>query len=258
MATDPRVLLDAAFAAYSDSPPPGYNNLNRTITNDSGLYATVYQKIGTKEYIVAFRGTEKTLADINTDIQKGWPQYEDSDDKIQDLIKELLANGGTVDITGHSLGGALAQFTAYDLFANNPGLDASKIRLTTWNALGGEWGLREFRTYDPTAVKNLNATHYYRSDDLVSRLGRGHVGGECIRLLDPKHQVAGVVAAHMRDELLEGLETGTGRSMAPSYLPIADSSQFIAAAIVSDLKRSGDSREMLEKLIDSTTAFMIS
>ena len=80
MATDPRVLLDAAFASYGDTPPEGYNSTGQTITNKAGLYATVYRKIGAEEYIFAFRGTEQTLADFNTDVHKGWPQYENSDD----------------------------------------------------------------------------------------------------------------------------------------------------------------------------------
>ncbi len=248
MATDPRVLLDAAFAAYGDSPPPGYNSIGRTITNDSGLYVTVYRKIGAEEYIIAFRGTEKTLADFNTDAQKGWPQYDDSDDKIQDLIKDLLATGGRVDITGHSLGGALAQFTAYDLFENNPGLEASKVSLTTWNALGGEWALREFRSYDPTKVSNLQATHYYRGDDLVSRLGRGHVGGDCIELHDPVRQIADPLAAHMKEELLQGLETGTGFVKPPAYFPIADSSQRIAASMISWSNQTKDPVALWERL----------
>ena len=249
MATDPRILLDAAFAAYGDSPPPGYNTIGRTITNADGLYATAYRRIGSEEYIVVFRGTEKTLADINTDVHKGWLQYKDSAKDLQDLIKDLMANGGRVDITGHSLGGALAQFAAYDLFANNTGLDASKISLTTWNALGGEWGLREFRTYDPTLIRNLNATHYYRSDDLVSRLGRGHVGGECIELHDPERRIAGVLEAHMKEALQMGLETGTGYVKPPAYLPISDASQSAAAALLGGLYALGNQDTLLEGLL---------
>ncbi|MEI6032107.1 MAG: calcium-binding protein [Synechococcaceae cyanobacterium ELA739] len=251
MATDPRVLLDAAFAAYGDSPPPDYNSTGQTITNNNGLYATVYRKIGTDEYIVAFRGTEKTIQDINTDVQKGWSQYEDSDDEIQLLLKELLANSSHVDITGHSLGGALAQFAVYDLVANNleNPIDTSKYSLTTWNALGGEWALKAKRKYKPELLKGVSATHYYRSDDLVSRLGRGHVGGECIELHDPERRIAGVFEAHMKEALLMGLETGTGYVKPPAYLPISDSSQAAAAALIGGLYALGNKDTLLEGLL---------
>ena len=86
MAPDPRVLLDAAFAAYGESAPSGYSATGQILTNEAGLYLCVYRKDGTDEYIVAFRGTEGNLADINTDIHKGWPQYSDSDKEIQDLL----------------------------------------------------------------------------------------------------------------------------------------------------------------------------
>ncbi len=248
MATDPRVLLDAAFAAYGDTPPEGYNSTGQTITNKAGLYATVYRKIGAEEYIVAFRGTEQTLADFNTDVHKGWPQYENSDDDIQNVLKDLLLKASHVDITGHSLGGALAQFAAYDLLADNQSLNASKVSLTTWNALGGEWALREFRNYDPIKVNNLQAAHYYRGDDLVSRLGRGHVGGDCIELHDPIRQIADPLAAHMKEELLQGLEAGTGNFKPPAYLPIADSSQRIAASLLSWSNHTNDPKTLWEQL----------
>jgi len=47
MATDPRVLLDAAFAAYGDNPPPGYRSTGRTIINNAGLYVGTPEKAKT-------------------------------------------------------------------------------------------------------------------------------------------------------------------------------------------------------------------
>ena len=210
MAPDPRVLLDAAFAAYGESAPSGYSTTGQILTNEAGLYLCVYRKDGTDEYIVAFRGTEGNLEDINPDIHKGWPQYNDSDKEIQDLLQTLLETASRIDITGHSLGGALAQFAAYDFAIENPRLDSSKINLTTWNSLGGEWALSQFRSYNPAVAATINGTHYYRGDDIVARLGNGHVGGVSLRLLDPERQIATVVDAHMKQELAEGLDYGTG------------------------------------------------
>ncbi len=256
MATDPRILLDAAFAAYGDTPPEGYNSTGQTITNKAGLYATVYRKIGAEEYIVAFRGTEQKISDINADVHKGWPQYKDSDGEIQDLLRNLLETASRVDITGHSLGGALAQFAVYDLIDQNreQPIDPNKISLTTWNALGGEWALKQERTYDPNLLDSYSVAHYYRSDDIVSRLGRGHVGGNCIELYEPERRIAGVVAAHMKEELLRGLETGTGYVRPPAYFPIADSSQSIVASIIGGLIQTKDAETRLEGLIQIEVA----
>ena len=237
MAPDPRVLLDAAFASYGESAPIGYSTTGQTLTNEAGLYLCVYRKDGTDEYIVAFRGTEGNLVDINTDIQKGWPQYHDSTSEIQNLIKALLPKASRIDITGHSLGGALAQFAAYDFAIENPRLDSSKINLTTWNSLGGEWALRQFRTYNPAMAATINGTHYYRGDDIVARLGNGHVGGVSLRLLDPEHQIATVVDAHMKQELVEGLDYGTGYVKEPDYFHIADSSQGLVALLIGGINK---------------------
>ncbi|MEI7952063.1 MAG: Mbeg1-like protein, partial [Synechococcaceae cyanobacterium ELA182] len=253
MATDPRVLLDAAFAAYGDTSPPGYNNTGQTIINEAGLYVAVYRKIGADEYIVAFRGTEQTMADLNTDVHKGWPQYKDSTEDIQKLIKDLLAKSNHVAVTGHSLGGALAQFAIYDLVAKNQDnpIDTSKFSLTTWNALGGKWALKQEIDYKPELLEGISATHYYRNDDLVSRLGRGHVGGDCIELRDPQGQIEGVLPAHMYDALLKGLEAGTGKIKNPDYLPIADSSQMIAAALIGYLETKPKSEDPINDFLDS-------
>ena len=239
MAPDPRVLLDAAFAAYGESAPSGYSTTGQILTNEAGLYLCVYRKDGTDEYIVAFRGTEGNLADINTDIHKGWPQYNDSDKEIQDLLQKLMETASRIDITGHSLGGALAQFAVYDLIdqsQENP-IDTSKINLTTWNSLGGEWALSQFRSYNPAVAATINGTHYYRGDDIVARLGNGHVGGVSLRLLDPERQIATVVDAHMKQELAEGLDYGTGHFTEPDYFRIADSSQGIVALLIGGINK---------------------
>lgn len=238
MTTEATVLLDAAFSAYEGGPdaPNDHYQLTTQITNPEGLHADIYKKKNSNDYIISFRGTETSqVNDIYTNANLGWLQYEKSQRDIQKTIKSLLADGNKIDITGHSLGGALAQFAAYDLAkeAKESGNSEllNQISLTTWNALGGVWGLQRNGGYDPSVAAGLTARHYYRFDDLVARLGRGHVGGEMLRLNDPEGLMARVFDAHMDQELRESLQAGAIAKADPWYFNTMDSSQVIAAAL---------------------------
>ncbi|MEQ1844300.1 MAG: hypothetical protein ABL983_01830, partial [Nitrospira sp.] len=60
------------------------------------------------------------------------------------------------------------------------------VSLTTFNGLGGLKGLTDHVSYDPTVLQGLGLSgHFYVTNDLVSRLGGGHVGGDTF-LLDFK------------------------------------------------------------------------
>ncbi len=226
-------LLDAAFASYQDgvqAPPAGFTqstNPLHTINNSStGLYVTTYHNPATNEYIVAFRGTEFTSGnDWANNANRGWPQYEQNQAQIQGLLNGLTAGGSQISITGHSLGGGLAQFAAYDYANSNPNA-SNEISLTTWNALGGKWALQEYRNFDPSVMDGMSATHYYRYDDLVSRLGEGHVGGSTIELRDPDGVFDHIGAAHGKAALQEGLALG-GSNNSPDYISISDAGQSV-------------------------------
>lgn len=259
MNTEPTVLLDAAFASYPDAPdaPNGYDRSTIQITNLEGLHVEIYQKKDTQDYIVSFRGTETDQPnDIATDLNLGWPQYEKSRDRIQAEIKNLIDKGGLVEITGHSLGGALAQFAAYDLAkeAQQSGRSEilNRVSLTTWNALGGVWGLQRNGGYDPSIVNELRALHFFHSDDIVARFGKGHVGGKMVRLHDPTGQLSNLHDAHMQPELSQALEKGEHFYNDPWYFQIHDSSQMMAAAmIMAFLKRPEeiDGLEILKTIL---------
>lgn len=239
MTTEATVLLDAAFASYPEAPdaPAGYERIPTIIENSYGLHAEIYRKKGTQDYIVSFRGTQvNQINDITTNANLGWPQFDESRNDIRNQIETLIDQGGRVSITGHSLGGALAQFAAYDLLENSNDDKRAKIlnqvSLTTWNALGGVWALQRNGGFNPSVVEQLNARHYYRFDDQVARLGRGHVGGEMLRLDDPEGRIEGVYGAHMKEEISQSLETGRISHGEPYYYQIADSSQIVVGNIM--------------------------
>lgn len=255
MTTETTVLLDAAFATYPDATdaPSGYFCTTERITNEFGLHAIVFQKVGTKEYILAFRGTEMNQTnDWITNANLGWPQYERSRDDIQRVLTALLNDGGQVTTTGHSLGGALAQFAVYDLAkeAKLNGQDEilSQVSLTTWNALGGVWGLERNGGYDPTIAAGVKATHYFREDDLVARIGKGHVGGELLRLEDPAGLTTGIIPAHMKEEISESLRAGTITSALPSYLQLNEDSQQVIGDLMMGFFKLGSEGDQLAGL----------
>ncbi len=234
--------LDAAFASYGDrKPPAGFNqsgNPEHTISDPStGLYVTTYYNQDSNEYIVAFRGTENGRDWVNNS-QRGWPQYEQKQNEIQNLLTSLTSSGAKVGLTGHSLGGALAQFAAYD-YAASPANSGDDISMTTWNALGGKWALEQNRDFDPSVMKGVNATHYYRYDDLVSRLGEGHVGGITMMLQDAQGIFEHILSAHGYDELKEGLRLG-GKEWSPSYIEISDVGQAIAGNVLDGILKISD------------------
>ena len=135
----------------------------------------------------------------------------------------------------------MAQYAAYEWVqtkqtVTNPldpeflaDFDKSNVSLTTFNAVGGLKGLVDHlsttgiqhTTYDPTVLQGLGLSgHFYVTNDLVSRFGGGHVGGDTFLLdfksghLDPDTTQAyayGLVDAHR-------IETGLYANLRPGAL----------------------------------------
>lgn len=158
---------------------------------------------GPAEYILAFGGTDgPDKVDWTSNTQLGWNQW--ADNRVQSQIFTFLNSLGANDkitFTGQSLGGALAQYAAYDYIrrktVNFPGntdfdptFDKSRISLITFNGLGGVKALTDNLAttqtpYDPNLLNDIDigaVAHFYVTNDLVARLGGGHVGGAEYRL----------------------------------------------------------------------------
>jgi Ca2+-binding RTX toxin-like protein len=236
------LLLDSAFSSYSEGATPSgeYELHEAPIRNVYGLYAIVYKKKGSEEYIFSFRGTEdprtwEGIKDWSNNFNEGRQQYKESSKDIQrSLLRILRSNpSAKIHIVGHSLGGALAQFTAYDLAVSNNKAFNHRITMTTWNALGGAWGLRKDRIhYDPSAMDGIEGTHFYRWDDLIPRFGGAHLGGKAVRLIDPARILENPRAAHTKEALLEGLLHGEHNQLTPKYFPASEiSRQFLGGLL---------------------------
>jgi len=173
--------------------PPEWNSLGlnqwavviRRDDPSTGFGATVYRKAnadGSGDYIVAMQGTRGlNIQDWGGNLIYGWDKWGGpSAGLAQALLSEIvgLADVNKIHFTGQSLGGALAQYALYDYAAQKPDFDASKVTLTTFSGLGGMEALSQNRSgFTPSLVANVDTAHFYITNDIVSRLGEGHLNG---------------------------------------------------------------------------------
>jgi hypothetical protein len=201
-----QAMLDATDYSYLNGAvlPIGYQ-LDATFDGD-GIYQdpdTGFQVIamvsndGT-ERILAFTGTEG-IQDWFADTKLGWEQWEvqKNQDAVMDYLQSLSSIPGITNIhfTGHSLGGALAQYAAYVYVAsirtptNETATLPIPVTLTTFNALGGVDGLTQYLPgvdpFRPIVMAGIQNAHFYMADDLVSQLGGSHLGGNTLRWDNP-------------------------------------------------------------------------
>ena len=244
------LLLSSAFAAYEGKIPSAeYEVTGEPVTNELGFYAIVYRRKGSNDFILSFRGTEapntwEGIKDWSNNLNNGWPQFANARNEIRMIVHRLLTEhaGSRVHLVGHSLGGALAQFTAYDLASFYGGSKNDRITLTTWNALGGEWGLSEnIADYDSRVLRGIEGTHYFRFDDVVARLGGNHLGGKKIMLFDRVGRMEFFLSAHMDAELEEGLLYGRRVERNPDYIYASESSRQYLGGLMSFLVSGIDS-----------------
>lgn len=127
-------------------------------------------------WVFAIAGTETTIDQL-ADTQLGRQQLDDLAHNItlftQPATEQLrfLAEKDVL-VTGHSLGGALAQAVAHEIQKKRlqNGL-SSKVKLVTFNSLGAQTLIKEATgTYDETLLAHMEMAHYYLRGDLISRI----------------------------------------------------------------------------------------
>ncbi len=244
MAVSTQLLANAALLSYPEdggaSPTLGDGFIHhKEIRDDSvGLHAQIWKREnpdGSMEYIVAFTGTEKNAQDLWVDANYGWPQYEsllnDPFSRWQDLLTEMRSSpDNVIHFTGHSLGGALAQFAAYDyLDPEKQNSNVAQVDLTTFNALGGKAGIiAGYDSYDSLRAASLDARHFVIEQDGISKLGNDPVGGEVLSINVGE---LGVFPAHKMTNFIGVLEVdylyATNRD---EYIEV-DSAQAVASIL---------------------------
>ncbi|EAY31133.1 lipase family protein [Microscilla marina] len=128
--------------------------------------------LSTKNPVIAFRGSQPTeIADILTDLNPtgvGFDQLYRNLSLILQIIKDA---GGYADFTGHSLGGALAQYVA----TYYPGV-ASRVVTFQAPAIDKKSAARFAQQKNKPQV-----THHFSDNDIVDLAGGNHLTGEFYR-----------------------------------------------------------------------------
>ncbi len=182
---------------YTDAPkftiPAGYVVAATIERPDIGAKAIILRNAATNKTIVAMAGTDgPDLQDYVSNTQSfgysEWQSLRDgpNNEPNQGLFKildEIHANSGEIVFTGQSLGGAIAQYGAYEWVkqqkAENNNYIPSNISLVTYNGLGAEIQLKhnEGSNYSAHMLDGMKSVaHYVVDNDIVSALGGGHIG----------------------------------------------------------------------------------
>jgi hypothetical protein len=186
----------------------------------SGFGAMIFYNASSNEYIVALRGSDGAdPQDWYANTHVGTAQWTaNNKNNLFSALQLLLQNSGAaatakIHFTGQSLGGALAQYAAYEYakrqreahLANGaiPDFDPTRISLTTFNALTAADGLKTLYGAGANAAANTllagaETAHYVTSNDIVHRLGGGNINaaGNTYLLDFPDFGQAGNVLSH--------------------------------------------------------------
>ncbi len=163
--------------------------------------------------IIAFRGTEFTsLKDLQTDLAPkgvGYSQFQANQRRIEQALQRTSKHGRAW-VTGHSLGGALAQLTAAKYSAQiarvitfqSPGIDAASVQA--------------LEQHNAKSKNDVESTHYQVKGDVVSTAGDRLTPGEVIQF-DMQNSTASnakTATAAMIGGILVGPATGAAASAA--------------------------------------------
>lgn len=173
----------------------GYEVISTFQNNFTGFKAVLFRNFSTNEVIVAFAGTDGlNLKDWwGNAFYYGWKQWTNSETDLLDFLGGLRDQSGSatfsgrIHFTGQSLGGALAQYAAYEFIVRRKAVSSdyvpSDLTLTTFNSLGGRAALQENlgEAFDGNMLSGMGAVAHYRTpNDIVSRLGNGELGGAAV------------------------------------------------------------------------------
>lgn len=174
--------LEEDYQQLEAATPAGYFIMFVETDVESGLKLVMFAprlENPTGPFILAVAGTHSFL-DWLANINLGAAQLRNIERLSAQVLRWFSAETGRpieLIVTGHSLGGGLAQAIAFDLDGrlkaeNRPGT----IYLITWNAFGGKELIQRVNPrFDEQTSRVRMAWNYYVRDDPVSKIGM-HVG----------------------------------------------------------------------------------
>jgi len=239
-----RAALQAASAVYDlaatgfEDPRAGpYVRVGEPLLDDplsvpTGFQAQVYRSVDAPgEYIVAFAGVQDQV-DAFAALRAGTEQWTQNRDQVLATIGGLTSVE-RITFAGHSMGGAIAQYAAYQFLEGEPNPSQVEVALATFNAPGGVRGIEEMEgRFDSERLAGVDAVHFADVRDVIPRLGRAHAGGEIIRhdfgsenALDAHRLSTSFLSPAAADRSL--LEDGTAGQ---DYLDISTGTRIAAVA----------------------------
>lgn len=197
---------ELAYGAHADGAAvalmPGYqvDRVFECQAAQTGFDAVAFVNIEAQKLIVAIRGSTNAV-DFVADANLGIAQYLANRQALLSYVGSYIATFG-VTIAGHSLGGGLGQYLAYDVALTFPD-GRKRLSLQTQNGFGGILGIiRMHGTYDPAVLAGVTVRNFRHPDDPVSRIG-GQAGGGVINMLDANPLMHdGVMFAHSNNRFL--------------------------------------------------------
>ena len=135
--------------------------------DNTGFSATVFKDTSTGEYVIAFRGTELTdMNDLRSNKQMFFDLENPQFDSARNFVKEKIAEisfhdpDAKISLTGHSLGGTLAQLIAYE----------NELEALTFNAYGGKDIIKKQSSYDESKFNSSqnNVHNFILATDVIA------------------------------------------------------------------------------------------
>mgnify|MGYP001170043355 CR=1 FL=1 len=168
--------------------------------NQTGFEAVAFVNHPAQKLIMALRGSDSAI-DFVANANLGIAQYLANRDVILSYVGSYIATYAVV-VAGHSLGGGLAQYLAYDMAQRFPDR-RDRIILQTQNGFGGILGITRIHgAYDPEVFAGVTVRNYRHPDDPVSRIG-GQAGGNVLNIVDSNPLVHdGLFFAHANARFL--------------------------------------------------------